>query len=220
MAERMLVTQALDERDLLVKKIRDKIAKASFVDTIKHNEETVLEARLTKEQFAQKAQSAYQQIQDLITRFQKLDAAIVASNAVTYVDTSYGKMSVAAAIALRRRLRGKSIYTSEGDFDSILYNRMRSQYQERVQLTEKKNKEVSETAAQMRITIFGRDAKTKDDKPLDVVDTYVQENTTDLVDPLDVRARMEQIKEKQDTLLRELDTQIKVANATTFIEIE
>ena len=71
MAERMLVTQALDERDLLVKKIRDKIAKASFVDTIKHNEETVLEARLTKEQFAQKAQSAYQQIQDLITRDRK-----------------------------------------------------------------------------------------------------------------------------------------------------
>ena len=35
MREKMLVTQALDERDLLVKKISDKIDKASFVDTIK-----------------------------------------------------------------------------------------------------------------------------------------------------------------------------------------
>ena len=35
--EEMLVTQALDERDLLVKKINDKIQKASFVDTMKHN---------------------------------------------------------------------------------------------------------------------------------------------------------------------------------------
>ena len=35
MSEKMLVTQALDERDLLVKKITDKIDKASFVDTIK-----------------------------------------------------------------------------------------------------------------------------------------------------------------------------------------
>lgn len=34
MSEKMLVTQALDERDLLVKKISDKIDKASFVDTI------------------------------------------------------------------------------------------------------------------------------------------------------------------------------------------
>lgn len=33
MREKMLVTQALDERDLLVKKISDKIDKASFVDT-------------------------------------------------------------------------------------------------------------------------------------------------------------------------------------------
>ena len=31
MSEKMLVTQALDERDLLVKKITDKIAKASFM---------------------------------------------------------------------------------------------------------------------------------------------------------------------------------------------
>ena len=30
MSEKMLVTQALDERDLLVKKIADKIAKASL----------------------------------------------------------------------------------------------------------------------------------------------------------------------------------------------
>lgn len=37
MAEKMLVTQALDERDLLAKKIRSKIANANFVDTVKFN---------------------------------------------------------------------------------------------------------------------------------------------------------------------------------------
>lgn len=42
MSEKMLVTQALDEKDLLVRKIADKIEKASFVDTIKPNEEIVL----------------------------------------------------------------------------------------------------------------------------------------------------------------------------------
>lgn len=38
MSEKMLVTQALDERDLLVKKIADKIAKAMIPDNIKHGE--------------------------------------------------------------------------------------------------------------------------------------------------------------------------------------
>lgn len=83
-----LVTQALDERDLLVKKIADKIAKASFVDTIKPNEEKVYAKRITKEDYAREAESAYQQIMDLIERFQKIDAAIVASNARTEIATS------------------------------------------------------------------------------------------------------------------------------------
>ena len=48
MSEKMLVTQALDERDLLVKKITDKIAKASFVDTIKPNEDKVYAKRIDK----------------------------------------------------------------------------------------------------------------------------------------------------------------------------
>lgn len=60
MSERMLVTQALDERDLLVKKINDKIQKASFVDTIKPNVELVYNKRIKKEEFNQAASSAYQ----------------------------------------------------------------------------------------------------------------------------------------------------------------
>lgn len=89
MSEKMLVTQALDERDLLVKKISDKIDKASFVDTIKPNEDKVYSKRIGKEEYAKEAESAYQQIVDLIERFQKIDAAIVASNAETEITTSY-----------------------------------------------------------------------------------------------------------------------------------
>lgn len=90
MSERMLVTQALDERDLLVKKINDKIQKASFVDTIKPNVELVYNKRIKKEEFIQAASSAYQQIMDLIARFQTIDAAIINSNANTKITTSYG----------------------------------------------------------------------------------------------------------------------------------
>lgn len=88
MSEKMLVTQALDERDLLVKKISDKIDKASFVDTIKPNEDKVYSKRIGKDEYAKEAESAYQQIVDLIERFQKIDAAIVASNAETEITTS------------------------------------------------------------------------------------------------------------------------------------
>ena len=75
------------------------------------------------------------------------------------------------------------------------------------------------TAESMRLSILGKDSKVRDDKPLGVVEAYVKENTTELVDPLDIKKKLESLKEKRDTLLTELDTQIKVSNATTFVEI-
>lgn len=219
MAEKMLVTQALDERDLLVKKIQDKIAKASFTDVKKHNEKKVIDRRVLEETFRQEAESAYQQIMDLIDRFQKIDAAIVASNAATMVHTSFGDYTVAGAISLRSRMRGNGSYDDEADFEQSLYTKMKNELDKRLITVENKNKQLESTAESMRLSILGKDSKAKDDKPLEVVATYVQENTAELVDPLDVQKKVEEIQEKRAKLLSELDTQIKVSNATTFIEI-
>ena len=220
MSEKMLVTQALDERDLLVKKIADKISKASFVDTIKPNEEKVYEKRISKEEYAREAESAYQQIVDLIDRFQKIDAAIVDSNARTEITTSYGTFTVVGAISLRSRLRGIGVYGGDADFEGRLQKKLAHEYSERVQFCDRKNSQLQSTAEEMRLSILGKDSKTKDEKPLGVVDAYVKENTTELVDPLDVKKKLEALEEKRSILLTELDTQIKVSNATNFIEVE
>ena len=219
MTEKMLVTQALDERDLLVKKIQDKITKASFTDVKKHNEKKVVERRVLEETFRQEAESAYQQIMDLIERFQKIDAAIVASNAGTMIHTSFGDFTVAGAISLRSRMRGNGSYDDEADFEQCLFLKMKNELDKRLISVENKNKQLETTAESMRLSILGKDTKSKDDKPLEVVASYVQENTSELVDPLDVQKKVEEIQEKRTKLLSELDTQIKVSNATTFIEI-
>ena len=219
MSEKMLVTQALDERDLLVKKINDKIVKARFVDTIRNNEEKVMGERTSKEEFTMSAESAYQQINDLIGRFQKIDSAIVDSNAKTTVETSYGQFTVAGAISLRNRLRGTGSYGADADFEGQLQSRMENALSINIDLVESKNKQIQSTAENMRLSILGKDSKVKDDKPLEVVDAYVRENTTELVDPLNIKTKISDLKEKRNNLLRELDTQIKVSNATTFIEI-
>ena len=219
MSEKLLVTQALDERDLLVKKIADKIEKASFVDTMKNNEETVSKARIDKEAFGRQAESAFQQIRDLIARFQRIDAAIVASNAATKIQTSYGEFTIAGAISLRSRLRGAGAYEERADFEGSLLRKMENEFQSQVQNIEAKNRQLQSTAENMRLSILGKDSKVKDEKPLEVVEAYVRENTTVLVDPLKIEKQIEAMKEKRETLLRELDTQIKVSNATTYVEI-
>lgn len=216
--EKMLVTQALDERDLLVKKINDKIAKASFVDTIKGNEEKVFDARVTREEFAQATASAYQQIVDLIERYQRIDAAITASNANTMISTSYGEYSVAAGISLRGRLRCSTIYNSEANFENTLCLKIKEELSDKLLQVDEKNSALMLTADNMRMSILGKETKVKDDKPLAVVDAYVSENTTVLVDPIDVQKKIDALLEKQTKLLAEIDTAIKVSNATTFVE--
>ena len=218
MSEKMLVTQALDERDLLVKKIGDKIQKIQMVDTKKRNEEKTVNARVTSEEFGSAASAAYQQIMDLIDRYQRIDAAIVASNASTTVNIGSGEFTVAAAIALRNRIKGSGMYADKGTFEEDLATQLERQYQTAVQAADYKNKGLESQAETMRLSILGKDSKTKDTKPLEVVDAYIRENTTEVIDPLESQKKAQALREKIDTLLTELDTQIKVSNATTLIE--
>lgn len=219
MEKKMLVTQALDQRDLLVKKICDKIRKASFTETKKHNEEKVMERRVTQKEFEKEARSSYQQIIDLIHWYDKVDQAILRSNAETIIETSYGAMSIANALALRSRLNCSNAYDSDSNFEGNLMMKLQEELNEKIRVMEQKNKGLQNTAETMRLSILGKDTKTKDETPLKVVDVYVQENTTELIDPLNVRKKINELNERRETILNELDTKIKVSNATTFIEI-
>ena len=218
MTEKMLMTQALDERDLLVKTINDKIEKIKLVDVKKRNEETTADNRISVEEFSKNAESAYQQITDLIERYQRLDAAIIASNAATWIETIYGKYTVADAIALRNRLKGEGIYSVDASFESSIIEQFRKQYQNAIMVADAKNKNIERQAEEMRMSILGKDSKTKEFKPLEVVDAYIKENTTEIIDPLGAKKKMQELHEKIETWLSELNTRIKVSNATTFIE--
>lgn len=215
MENKLLITQALDERDLLVKKINSKIERIDFVDGKKRNEEKVIQQVITKEEFCKKVKTSYQQIQDLIKRYQKIDEAIITSNANTYIETSFGTYSVAVALSMRNRLRELNAM----DFETILRNKMEENYYEVLELKNLRNRRLEEDAEKMRLSILGKDGKYKDDKPLSVVDAYISENTVELIDPLNVLDEIESLKDKHTTLLSELETKIKISNATTFIEI-
>lgn len=216
MAEKMLVTQALDERDLLVKKIGDKIAKIKLVDCKRKNEDKTVGQRLTAEEFCKQASASYQQIMDLIDRYQRIDAAIIASNTSSFVETSVGKMSLACAISMRSRL--KSGKAKGINFEQQLIEIAQEQFRSNVRVADSRNKSLENQAENMRLSILGKDSKIKDDKPLEVVTAYIRENTTEIVNPLDVEKRTADLRTKIDALIKELETQIKVSNATTFIE--
>jgi len=211
----LLVTQALDERDLLAKKISKKIKQASFMGVIQSNEEKVLNAGISREEFEKGAKAQWQQINDLIDQYQKLDAAIINSNANTWIEVSAGKFSIASAIALRARLREDD---SRIDFERQLGEKLQDDYNESLRILSERNARVQATADRMREQIAGKDNKSKDDVSLDLVNSYVKQNSYEFVDALDARKTVDELVEKRDKLLQELDTKIKVSNATTMIE--
>ena len=217
MEERMLITQALDERDFLIKKITDKISAFKAVDYAKHNETKTWGSKQDKKEYEEETKAAFQQINDLIRRYDRIEAAIVASNAATTVKTSYGEYTVAAAIALKNRLKKETL--AKNSFEDHLVKKMQRDYSNCMLEINDKNSVLDVTAENMRFSILGKDGKTKDDRPLDVVDSYVRENKAELVDPLGIVAKIEELSSRRYELFKELETQIKVSNATTTITI-
>lgn len=212
--EKMLVTQALDERDFLEKRILDAIHKTTFVDTKKSREDTGKVSNRTEKEFETQVTSELQKIRDLIVRYDRLEAALITSNATTFVNTTRGKMSVAAAITLRKRLRDDD----KKNFESVLSDRLESQFKLAALNAEKQNRIAEETAESMRLSILGKDSTSKIERPLEVVDVFLKENKVVLLDPVTAFDKANEITDEVNEFLRELDTVIKVSNATTFVE--
>lgn len=220
MAVKILINQALDERDLLVKKINKKIEKTSFADIMKAKEERVMDGRMEKNEYTDMVKSSYQQICDLILRFQRLDEAILVSNANTMIHTTIGEMSISSAISLRNKMKkgieGKS---EEMDFETLLQKELVRQYLGAILKIKEENKVIQEQAKSMRKSISGKNTPEKDEKAEALIMEYVKENTVRIVDPLNIKESTKEAEEKQKQLLKELDRKIKFSNATTYIEV-
>ena len=223
MARKILVAEALDERDLLAKKITDKIGKISFVDVIRPNEENVFNLRQEKGKYIAKVKSGYQQLQDMITLFQKLDEAILVSNANTVIRTERGDMTVARAILLRSRMKEKEWVSDirKEDFEMQFLDELEQQYTSAVLSAKQENENLQRKADMMRQQMEGNlTAPAAENKNTeDLIKQYVHENSVRVVDPLDLKNRLEEMRKQQKKLLKELDMKIKVSNALTYVEV-
>lgn len=222
--EKMLVAQALDERDLLKKKINDKISKLQLVDFKKKNNEKTGMTMMDSDMFTTMAQAAYQQVKDLIDRYMRLNAAIITSNAETFVETPWGEMSVANAISIRSRLKNALITSrimenADDLFEIKLMAMLKKQYDAAVQAASRENARLADQAEGMRNSILGNEQKAADSKvSMELVDLFVKENTAELLDPVCAMEKMQQWKDYVDNFLSEIETRIKVSNATKTIE--
>ena len=64
-----------------------------------------------------------------------------------------------------------------------------------------------------------RDRAKKDSASIAVVDEYLKKNSYKLVDPLSLADKLQSLKEEREDLYKELDTAVKISNATTTIQV-
>ena len=214
MGEKMLITQALTEKETLQDEICRLIqeAKFCFADTICEREEKTRQKKLDETEFSRNAQEVFEKIQEKIKRYYQIEETIIVSNAKVKIHTQAGDFTVTGAVSLRNRLRGKSAYQNSL-FEVNMERKMDQEYTRSVQQIKNMNLQLEERADAVRLSILGKDSKGK------AVNDFRKENTMELVDPLDIKTLIDENEVKRNTLLSELDTQLKVSNATTFIEI-
>lgn len=233
----MTIVEALDERDLLVKKIGSKIRKLQPVALACGGGELTWEKQQPKEEFCMRAKSGLQQIRDMIARYDSLNMALALSNAETFVDTSHGRMSISCAVALRNRLRGKGSYGTDTLFEEQLAERLGSCFEDREKELRRLNKMAGQEGmrrkkgAQHIVVVqnprASRSCSGKGPIRFPETEASGQENGNRadrmdrmaLMDPLDARQTAAELTDAYMDFLTELETKIKLSNASTWIEV-
>lgn len=216
--EKLLVAEALDEKDLLTKKITDAISNLEFISVRREKDKKLRDGR-TDEEFTAQVTAAYQSVTDMIDRRNRIAVAIVESNAKTIVKLRSGlEMTVAEAIARKKimsssedscstnvNLEKKLIRAMEAAFNNYTKS-LRS-----LQL----DKDNKENDYKTRLT--GRE-KELAQSDIEAIETLIKGETPVTVDPLNLKELLGKRVEEYNTIAKELETAIKISNASTYVE--
>lgn len=214
--EKMIVTQALDERDLLKKKIRDAIAKCDFVAVQKPGDDVIAQDKQKVADYEAEVKASFQSIRDMMDRYTRLDAAILLANATTKIEVAGKTMTRAAAINLRKMMKGQGL--ADTDFTDAMIRKMTTDL-DRARLKIARSQEVADRQREvMSNSLVSSDKKVLSEDNLKSITAYCDNLVLKLVDPIDIEKTIADMQEKWDNLTTNLESAIRISNATTYVE--
>ena len=214
--EKMIVTQALDERDLLKKKIRDAIAKCDFVAVQKPGDDVIAQDKQKVADYEAEVKASFQSIRYMMDRYTRLDAAILLANATTKIEVAGKTMTRAAAINLRKMMKGQGL--ADTDFTDVMIRKMTTDL-DRARLKIARSQEVADRQREvMSNSLVSSDKKVLSEDNLKSITAYCDNLVLKLVDPIDIEKTIADMQEKWDNLTTNLESAIRISNATTYVE--
>ena len=213
--ERMTIHKALADLKTMDARICNAIDSTDYVRAVKHSAEKIIGVKIGD--YKDKIRSNYQKVMDLIKRRDAMKRAVVLSNATTTIQIGDKEMTVAEAIDMKQHGM---------DFKNILLRTITSAYTNaQNELARNDGENLEKKAEQYVLAVIA--AQPKDSKMSVDSDamkalrkTYIENNTYDLIDPLDVVKIMENLEAEINEFNAEVDAALSTSNALTVIEFE
>ena len=207
--ETMTIHQALTELKTLDKRIESKISETTFVQYNKHSN-TKIEGKPIAE-YQNDMRSAFQSITDLINRRFAIRNALAKSNSETIITVGGKEYTVSTAIEMKQHgmaLKTQLLATIARQFGSV-----------KSAMERNNGDRLSDNADEYVSRLYGAKDKSNADDINAAREHYIKANTLDLIDPLDVAKKIEELRDEIDSFTNEIDSKISVSNALTTITI-
>jgi hypothetical protein len=205
---KMSIHQALAELKLLDKRINSAIGGATFV-SYAVGKKPVRGFNTVKE-FEDYATAAYQSVNDLIKRRNRIKAAIVLSNATTKINVGGVEMTVAEALE-----RKQSIV-----YEQKLLQKLVQDLNVAVNAVDKENLSVQHRLEELLKISLGTERKGKEAEAEAISKGFKEDNEARLVDPIKIREEIDKLQQRIDDFLTQVDYRLSESNTITMIEIE
>ena len=209
--ETMTIHKGLAELKILDGWIKKEFQHGSYCAANKHSNEKI--NGITIEDFRKTVQGTYDKVTDLINRRKAIKKAIVLSNAKTTVKIADTEYTVAEAIEMK----------NHGiEFETMLINVMDMQYkQAQAEVNRQNGNNLEERADQYVTAIYGqKEGKTATSDIEKVRKDFLESNSYEIIDPINVPEKLEVLRKKIDDFMAEVDSALSVSNALTEITIE
>lgn len=203
------ITEALVELKLYDAKINKALSSTQFVGSKKKSENKVGVTDL--DAFVALSKSGYQSVSDLIKNRAAIKSAVVQSNAVTKVEIAGKVYTVAEAIERKNSI----------EYDKDLLNEMKTQWANETLKVNRENQKVSAQVDKMLEASLGRDSdkKVSESDLATIHDAYHERNDWELVDPLGLYEKIQQLETEIDAFEADVDIRLSISNSVTYIEV-
>jgi len=208
--EKITIHKALAELKIIGDRINNSISSSIFIKANKHSNEKINGVPINE--FKSQIQGNWDKSNDLIKRRNAIKRAVVLSNATTKVKVGIEEFTVAEAIEMKN---------TGMQYKKELLNQLNRQYIEAIRITEKENGETLQSKAENYVIgLYGsKEGKVNSEEIENTKKQFIVNNTFELVDPIKVREKIDNLEKEISEFETEIDSSLSVSNSLTEIEI-